>query len=241
MPKYRQLHTKLVDSQDIADMPDDFTRLLYLTFIVILDSGGKAIDNPAWIRSKAFPLREDVTLEQIKTAMDWYEQRGQIVRYEIGGKKYFICPKFIELQSGLEKELKSNIPNPPAESLRSNSGITLESLRSQSVSIQCNAIQDNSIQIQDNDAANFEKVPVSNAEEKAWNMALGELLKSGIPKNDFDTWIKPLVLAGVNNNVIHVQAANNYGAELVKSRYGKTLSGYVSGYFGRPVEIAISV
>ena len=146
MPKYRQLHTKLVDSLDVAAMPDDFTRLFYITLIVVLDSKGRAIDNPAWLRSKAFPLREDVELKQIKAAMDWFEERKLIVRYEIEGNKYFYCPSFLKLQSGLDNELRSTLPEPPQELLRSDSEVTPESLSSDSTPIQYNAIQDNSNQ-----------------------------------------------------------------------------------------------
>jgi hypothetical protein len=152
MPKYRQLHTKLVDSLDVAAMPDDFTRLFYITLIVILDSEGRAIDNPAWLRSKAFPLREDVELKQINAAMDWFAKRGLIIRYKVEGNKYFYCPSFLKLQSGLNKELVSSLPEPPEEPFQNDSVPTPEPLQSDSAPMQGNTIQDNSNQGNADDA-----------------------------------------------------------------------------------------
>lgn len=120
MPKYRQLHTKIVDSFDFAEMPDDFTRVLWLLLIVIVDSEGRGIDSPSWIRARMFPLRPDVDLEHIEAAMDWISNRGMITRYQVDGRSYFCIASFKTYQSGTEKEAKSNLP-PTPELLRSNS------------------------------------------------------------------------------------------------------------------------
>ena len=146
MPKYRQLHTKVVDSYDLAGMPDDFTRLFYLLLIVVLDSQGRAIDNPAWLRSKAFPLREDVTIEQINGAMDYYDKKQLIVRYEAEGNRFFYCPSFLELQSGLNNETPSTLPEPTPVLLPSNPEPTPELPESYPPPMQCNAMQDNTRQ-----------------------------------------------------------------------------------------------
>jgi hypothetical protein len=112
MPKYRQLHTKIIDSFDFNDMPDDFTRVLWLLLIVVVDSEGRGINNPAWLRSKMFPLRQDIELKKISAAMEWLEKKTMIVSYEHDGKKYFYIPSFSEYQSGTYKEGKSYLPAP---------------------------------------------------------------------------------------------------------------------------------
>ncbi len=132
MPMYRNIHTKTPDSEDINDMPDDFTRLFYIMFFIILDSAGRGYDKPAWLKSKAFPLREDVTYEMINGAMDWFEKRGMIYRYEVNGKKCFWDPKFQSHQHGLNKEGKSVIPAPTPEQVKSWSGVTPEQVESNS-------------------------------------------------------------------------------------------------------------
>jgi len=137
MPKYRQLHVKIVDSFDFSEMPDDFVRVFWLLLIVIADSEGRAIDNPAWLRSKMFPLREDVNAKQINNALDWLDKRGMVLRYHVDGKGYFCIPKFQQYQSGTSKEAKSVLPPPPSEG-SDNSVPTPEQVRSGYAPIQYN-------------------------------------------------------------------------------------------------------
>jgi DnaD/phage-associated family protein len=121
MPKYRQLHTKIIDSFDFNEMPDDFTRVVWMLLTLILDSEGRGIDNPCWIKSKMFPLRYDVTDEQISNAFAWLAEREMIQRYSVNGRRYFCIPTFKDYQSGTQKEAKSLLPSPPGI-LRTNSG-----------------------------------------------------------------------------------------------------------------------
>lgn len=122
MPRYRQLHTKIVDSFDFNNMPDDFTRVLWLLLIVVVDSEGRGIDNPAWLRSKMFPMREDIQLKKITEAMDWLSSGSMIVRYQVCENKYFFIPTWKKHQTGTDKEGKSNLPTP--DLLQSNSEVT---------------------------------------------------------------------------------------------------------------------
>ena len=136
MPTYRKLHTKIIDSYDFAEMPDDFTRVFWLLLIVVVDSEGRAIDNPAWLRGRMFPLREDVKSEQIENAMIWLAIRGMIDRYTVNGRRYFAVTKFKSYQSNTEREAKSTLPANP-DLLMSNSGVTQELVRP-SVSVSVN-------------------------------------------------------------------------------------------------------
>jgi hypothetical protein len=122
MPKYRQLHVKILDSYDFSEMPDDFTRVFWLLLIVVVDSAGRAIDNPAWLRSKMFPLRHDVIDSQIESALSWLSSpnRKMIVRYIANGHGYFEVVNFPLYQSGTQNESKSVLPAPP-KLLTSNS------------------------------------------------------------------------------------------------------------------------
>lgn len=137
MPQWRKLHTKTLESLDINDMPDDFTRLLWILFPLILDSEGRGLDNLTWIRSNVFPLREDVTLEMISSAMDWFTSRGMIKRYQVAGRKYFCIPTFDKYQD-TKREAESKYPAPVEddstynEELPTNSGVTLDQLPTKS-------------------------------------------------------------------------------------------------------------
>lgn len=128
MPQYRQLHLKILDSYDVAEMPDDSCRFFWVTLPLVLDSEGRGIDNPAWLRSKLYPIRDDITLDQISGWMDWLAGRGMITRYEVGGRGYFYATKFKTYQRGTEKEAKSVLPA-PFDLLSTNSGATQEQVR----------------------------------------------------------------------------------------------------------------
>jgi hypothetical protein len=141
MPRYRQLHTKIVDSEDFSAMPDDFCRMFWMLLTIIVDSEGRGIDNSAWIRSKMFPLREDVNARQITGAVDWLEGRGMLIRYQSKGRGYFYLPTFKQYQSGLDREAKSVLPTP--EQLTTNSGVKQEEvLYSASASVVVSVVDD---------------------------------------------------------------------------------------------------
>jgi hypothetical protein len=144
MPKYRQLHTKIIDSFDFNEMPDDFTRVVWLLLTLILDSEGRGIDTMAWVRSKIFPLRQDISLEQLNVSFAWLESRKMIIRYTIDSKGYFYIPTFKTYQSMTSREAPSNFPPPPKmdgnnsgstpEQVLSNSGATLLKSKAESES-----------------------------------------------------------------------------------------------------------
>jgi len=125
MPQYRKLYVKSVESLDINDMPDDFTRLLWVLLPLGLDAEGRGLDNMSWIKSKVMPLREDVTPAMLEAAMKWYQNRGMIIRYDAGGRKYFTIPTWHIYQGDTTRETKSNYPSP-------NSRVTQELLTSKS-------------------------------------------------------------------------------------------------------------
>lgn len=125
MPKYRQLHTKIIDSFDFNEMPNDFTRVVWLMLPLILDCEGRGIGSMAWVKSKLFPLREDVTNAQLQAAFDCFSNKGMIIFYQVEGHSYFYIPTFKTYQSGTQKESKSVLPDPP-ELLQSNSGVSKE-------------------------------------------------------------------------------------------------------------------
>ena len=123
MPKYRQLHLKIIDSFDFNEMPDDFTRASWMLLSLIVDSEGRGIDNMAWVRAKMYPLREDVSIAALAAVFDWLETRKMILRYAVGGKRFFLIVNFKLYQTGLEKEAKSTIPEPPQSQARENNDI----------------------------------------------------------------------------------------------------------------------
>jgi hypothetical protein len=141
MPEWRKLHVKITESLDVNDMPDDFTRLLWVLLPLVACSEGRGMDNPSWLRSRTMPLRDDVSIEKVEAAMQWYAQRGMIQRYTVGGRGYFQIVRFAHYQS-TQREAESDYPGPSdadddesatQELVPSNSGVTQELVPSNSV------------------------------------------------------------------------------------------------------------
>lgn len=135
MPKYRQLHTKIIDSFDFNEMPTDFHRVTWMLLPLILDSEGRGIYSYDWVKSKMYPLRNDVTNNDIQNAFEWFEAREMLKPYEISGRMYFYVPTFHQYQHGTQKEAESLLPAPPQshhhsrvtpDQLKSNSRLALE-------------------------------------------------------------------------------------------------------------------
>lgn len=119
MPQFRSLHTKITQSFDVNDMPDDFTRLTWTWLPLALDGEGRGIYNASWVKARIYPLREDVTNAMVLDALEWFVSRGMIVTYEVDGRKYFYSTTFKEYQRGTDKEARSVLPAP--ELLQSSS------------------------------------------------------------------------------------------------------------------------
>ena len=112
MATWRKLHTKIVESLDVNDMPDDFTRLVWAFLPLGLDKEGRCLDNPSFVKAKIMPLRDDVAPKRMKDALGWFAERGMIVRYEVAGRAYFYAPTFADYQGDTSRECKSNYPAP---------------------------------------------------------------------------------------------------------------------------------
>lgn len=113
MPTYRKLHVKTVESLDVNDMPDDFTRLMWVLLPLGLCREGRGLDNTTWVRSKIFPVRLDVTDTMITDALTWYADRGMIKRYTVNGRAYFYITTWHRYQGKTDKEGPTSYPAPP--------------------------------------------------------------------------------------------------------------------------------
>lgn len=136
MPKYRKLHVRVLESFDFNEMPDDFTRLTWVLLPLVCDKNGCAPYSAQLLRSKMYPLREDVTTEMVARAMGWYESRGMIRRYRADGREFFFIPTFRKYQGDTSREGESYYPPPTDDTdcgeVASNSGVSHELLASNS-------------------------------------------------------------------------------------------------------------
>ena len=113
MPRYRKLHVKVVESFDVNDMPDDFTRLTWVLLPLALCREGRGLENFSWIKSKLYPLRSDVTQKMIADAIHFFMERDMIVLYEVNDRHYFYVPSFHKYQGVTTREKDSDYPAPP--------------------------------------------------------------------------------------------------------------------------------
>jgi hypothetical protein len=115
MPTWRKFHVKTTDSLDLNDMPDDFTRLMWCLLPLKSCREGRGIDLPQWVMAQLFPLRSDVTLEQVENAMRWFQGRGMIKRYGVSGRPYYQIENWHIYQGTTDREAKSPYPAPEYE------------------------------------------------------------------------------------------------------------------------------
>ena len=98
MPQYRKLWTKTVYSFDVDDMPDDFTRLLWVLLPLGLSSEGTCPRHTNYIRSKLFPLRKDVTDKMVWDGLTFFAERDMIRFYQDNGRDYLFMTNFFRYQ-----------------------------------------------------------------------------------------------------------------------------------------------
>jgi hypothetical protein len=200
MPTYRKLHTKVTQSFDFNEMPDDFTRCLWLLMPLGLDSEGRGIYNGSWIKAKLMPLREDITSKEIMTGMEWFASRKMIIVYEVDGRAYFYIPTFKDYQSGTEKEAKSVLPA-PQELLPTNSGVSQEEVdaaASASASEFVNASEGDEIPI--GPYSEYEqvfvedtKLPIHAGGPKKWADSFLKMVEAGVEPVDLHTAIQEMI------------------------------------------------
>jgi hypothetical protein len=165
MPQWRKLHVKATESLDINDMPDDFTRLLWVMLPLGLDCEGRGMDNPSWIKAKIMPLRMDVTHEMIECAMAWYENRDMIQRYEVNDRKYFLARAFKIYQGNTAREAPSSFPPPPREPF--NSRVTHDQLLSNSSTEERRDRGDSEVEVDANGDGDFSEIPIPETPKEA--------------------------------------------------------------------------
>ncbi len=129
MPIWRKLHVKTTDSLDVNDMPDDFTRLMWVLMPLKLCREGRGIDMPEWIKSQLFPLRSDISLEQVESAMCWYQERRMIARYKAQGRPYFRIKSWHKYQGKTTREADSPYPAPKEEDIDKDIDVDIDASR----------------------------------------------------------------------------------------------------------------
>lgn len=93
----RIIKDSILTSETVGGL-DDLTWRVFVSLIVLADDFGRGKANPAIIRGQAFPLREDVTAEQIRESLNRLAEVGALIFYQAEGVVYFCLPSWSKHQ-----------------------------------------------------------------------------------------------------------------------------------------------
>ncbi len=114
MARGRMINKTLARSRKFQKLESDFDRLLYCMILPFLDRDGRAEADPLLIKADSFPLRGDITIDDIETGLKSLDAVGLIQLYTVDGEQYLQCVGFADNQAGMSygKEAESRIPAP---------------------------------------------------------------------------------------------------------------------------------
>lgn len=87
-----ELPSTILESYTVDGMPDDFTRLLWLSLPLSTDDSGRGLDHPGSLRSLLFPFASggEEQERQLREGMDYLERQGMLIRFQGPvGERYF--------------------------------------------------------------------------------------------------------------------------------------------------------
>jgi hypothetical protein len=114
MARGRMINNAIVEDKRVNDLSDDTSRLAFTWLITFADYNGRVCGDPALLRSKLFPRRDDVTVGRMTAYIIEWAESGMVVWYEAKGDKWIEFPAFDKNQPNLRKdrEPESDIPSP---------------------------------------------------------------------------------------------------------------------------------
>jgi len=114
MARGRMLNKSISASVKIDLLPDDTCRLMATWIIAHLDKNGVYYGDPKMVKSYVFPLRVDVTIEQVEHYISEMQRVGLIYLFNAKGRLYQYWPGFEDNQIGLRADRESTEhPDPP--------------------------------------------------------------------------------------------------------------------------------
>ena len=99
-----------VCTSDSIDQLGWFEEVLFYRLIVNCDDFGRFDGRTAVIKNRLFPLKENLTLKSVESAINKLARVGLVTPYEAGGKSYLFLPTWNEHQTVRAK--KSKFPEP---------------------------------------------------------------------------------------------------------------------------------
>ena len=97
-----------------VDLLDVKAERFYFRLFLVVDDFGRFEANEKLLKSKVFPLKEDVRATDISRWLSACEQAGLIRLYTVSGKRYLSVDRFAQTRANC-RSTKSKYPDPPAE------------------------------------------------------------------------------------------------------------------------------
>jgi len=113
MPKYRKLSTRVLESHSFDCLPNDTAKLLWVLLPLVMSRDGTFPAHLHLIVSRVFPLRDDVTEQQVQDALDIMYEQDMIRYYKVDDRLYFWMPKWVDYQGDCTREADSPYPPVP--------------------------------------------------------------------------------------------------------------------------------
>lgn len=105
MPRARNIKPGFFKNEELVELAFEY-RLLFSGLWCLADREGRLEDRPKRIRMELFPA-DDVDCDE---GLQLLHEAGQIVRYEVNGKRYIWIPAFTDHQKPHRNEADSVIP-----------------------------------------------------------------------------------------------------------------------------------
>lgn len=94
---------------EILGVADPIYTLAFQGLWLLADRAGRLEDRPLRIKAETFPYRDGLDIDRI---LNWLEEEGFILRYEVIGKRYIQVLNFAKHQNPHKNETPSEIPPP---------------------------------------------------------------------------------------------------------------------------------
>lgn len=111
MPRIRSLKPEFCTSEVIVALSIP-CRLHFVQLWTYADDEGRGVDNARLLKAALWPLDDDIDSEQVESWQKELESNGRIVRYEVGGKRFFEIVNFSEHQRPSHPQPSKFPPSP---------------------------------------------------------------------------------------------------------------------------------
>lgn len=113
MPRIRTIKPSFFKSFSMAEHPYS-TRLTFIGLWTYVDDEGRGVDDARLVKGEIWPLDDAMTPKKVEAELVRLASAGQIIRYEVEGRRYLAIPGWHEHQR-INRPSESNYPDPMAE------------------------------------------------------------------------------------------------------------------------------